>query len=171
MLAVVCDSSPLIYLSKLEHFRLLRVLYDAVLVPPAVWREVAIGGEGFAESANLKAAVTEGWIRIECPTEAEEAAEFPEELGLGEIEAILLARERKAVLVTDDALGRSVAESLGVEVTGTIGVLIGAKRQGQLSAVKPLIDRLKQQTNFRMSNALYQRALQIAGEAGPEGSR
>jgi len=139
MLAVVCDSSPLVYLSKLDQFHLLRHIYDAVLVPPAVWQEVAVSGEGMPESANLKAAVGEGWMQVETPADlARHAAGFPAELGRGEIEAIVLAREKEAVLVTDDALGRSVAESFGLEVTGTLGVLIRAKRHNQLPSVKPL---------------------------------
>lgn len=168
MLAVVCDSSPLVYLSKLEQFQLLRLIYDSVLVPPAVWREVAVGGEGLAESANLTSAVADGWIHIEAPSNVKNlAAGFPQELGWGEIEAIVLAREKGAVLVADDGLARSAAQSLGLEVTGTIGVLIRAKRHRHLPAVKPLIELLKKETNFWMSDALYEETLRIAGEVVP----
>ena len=166
MLAVVCDSSPLVYLSKLDQFQLLRHIYDAVLVPPAVWQEVAFGGEGMAESSNLIAAVIERWIRVETPSDlARHEAELPADLGRGEVEAILLAHEKKAVLVTDDALGRSAAESLGLEVTGTLGILIRAKRHNQLTSVKPFVDRLRQETNFRMTEPLYLETLRAAGEA------
>jgi len=41
MLAVVSDSSPLIYLTRLGQMALLRVLHDSVLVPQAVWDEVS----------------------------------------------------------------------------------------------------------------------------------
>jgi predicted nucleic acid-binding protein len=166
MLAVVSDSSPLVYLSKLEQFHLLREIYDAVLIPPAVWREVAGGGEGLAESHNLKSAVANGWIRVETPAQVKgQAASLPDDLGLGEREAILLAQEKKAVLLTDDGLGRSVAKSLGLEVTGTLGVLIRGKRRGHLREVRPLIERLKRETNFRMSTGLQEDALRIVGES------
>jgi predicted nucleic acid-binding protein len=68
MLAVVCDASPLIYLSKLEQFQLLRLLYRPVLVPPAVWEEVAVAGQGRPESTNLRTAVEDAWILIDKPT-------------------------------------------------------------------------------------------------------
>jgi uncharacterized protein len=166
MLAVVCDSTPLVYLSKLGQFGLLRRVYDQVLVPPAVWLEVAMGGAEYAESGNLKAAISEGWILIEPPKELDRLiGSFPKELGRGEMEAIALAREKRAVLVTDDSLGRAAAESLGLEVTGTIGVLLRAKQHGQLTAVRPLIEQLRSQTNFRISPNLYSGALRIAGEA------
>ena len=166
MLAVVCDSSPFVYLSKLDQFGLLRLVYDSVYVPTAVWREVAIGGEGLVESVNLKSAVADGSIRVETPSNLEvQAAGFPKELGRGEVEAIVLACELKAVVVTDDGLGRSVAVSRGLEVTGTVGVLIRAKRHQHLLAVKPLLERLKQNTNFRMSDSFYEEALRSAGES------
>lgn len=166
MLAVVCDSSPLVYLSKLDQFGLLRLIYDGVYVPPAVWQEVAIGGADLPESVSLKAAVSDGWIRLESPRNPEaSASSFPKDMGRGEIEAIILARDNNAVLVTDDALGRRVAETLGLEVTGTVGVLIRAKRFNHVSAVRPFIDRLKQETNFRVSPALYEEALRVAGES------
>ena len=166
MLAVVCDSSPLIYLSKLGQFGLLRRVYDAVFAPPAVWQEVAVGGAGRLESGNLKQAVAEGWIRVEPPKELSRLADgFPKEMGLGEREAIALAYEKRAVLVTDDGLGRRAGAALGLEVTGTIGVLIRAKLHGKLAAVRPLIERLKSETNFRISNDLYRETLGIAGES------
>jgi hypothetical protein len=163
---VVCDSSPLVYLSKLGRFGLLRPIYDAVLVPPAVWREVAVGGAGRPESNNLKASVSEGWIQVEPPKDLDRLiGSFPKELGLGEMEAIALARERRAVLVTDDSLGRATGKSLGLEVTGTLGVLIRAKQHGHLDAVRPLIDQLKRETNFRITPDVYSDALKMAGEA------
>lgn len=80
------------------------------------------------------------------------------------MEAIALAHEKRAVLVTDDGLGRAMGVSLGLEVTGTIGVLIRAKHRGQLARVRPLIERLKGETNFRISPEVYADALRIAGE-------
>lgn len=165
MLAVVCDASPLIYLSRLEQFRLLQRLYDTVLIPPAVWQEVGVAGAGFPEATELKAAVEEGWIRVEGPVGPKSALDpFVSGLGQGEVEAILLARERKAVLITDDALGRSAAERLGMDVTGTIGVLLRAKKHGKIASLRPLLDRLKTQTNFRISTKVLGEALKAAGE-------
>jgi predicted nucleic acid-binding protein len=166
MLAVVCDSSPLVYLSKLGQFGLLRHIYEAVLVPPAVWQEVAVGGEGLLESWNLKAAVSEGWIQVTAPKHLDPlTGSFPKSMGRGEMEAIALARERRAVLVTDDAWGRATGNSLGLEVTGTIGVLIRGKKHGQIASVRPLIEQLRSETNFRISNEVYLEALVLAGES------
>jgi predicted nucleic acid-binding protein len=54
MLAVVSDSSPLVYLTRLDRFELLCQLYDRVFIPPAVWQEVAMEGAARPEGAKVK---------------------------------------------------------------------------------------------------------------------
>ena len=57
MLAVVSDSSPLVYLTRLNRFYLLRQLFNGVFIPDAVWREVALEGAAKPEGANVRQAV------------------------------------------------------------------------------------------------------------------
>jgi predicted nucleic acid-binding protein len=64
------------------------------------------------------------------------------DLGRGESEAIAIAHERRALLILDDALARRHATLLGVQCTGTLGVLLKAKAEGHLPRVAPLVDRL-----------------------------
>ena len=65
---IVADSSPLIYLTRLGFFSLLRILHDSVIVPASVWNEVVIGGAGLPESKALQTAVADGWIQVMAPT-------------------------------------------------------------------------------------------------------
>jgi len=51
------------------------------------------------------------------------------------------------------------------DFTGTVGVLLRDKREGKLSALKPVLDQLIQQHSFRLSRNLYQALLRQAGEA------
>jgi hypothetical protein len=164
MLAVVADASPLIYLARLGRFLLLRELHDAVFVPPAVWAEVAIRGEGWPESRELKAGVSEGWIQIRRATSDAPLGSAAEHLGRADTEAILLARELRAVLLTDDAEAREVAEALSVKVAGTIAVLIRARLEGKIDRLQPVLDQLRTETNFRMSEAVYTQALRAVAE-------
>ena len=120
MLAVVSDSSPLIYLTRLELLPLLGRLHDKVIIPQAVWQEVVVGGQGLPESANLRRAVSDGWIEVQAPqASASSLGADSIKLGRGEVEAILLAKE---------------------------------------------LDRLRTQTNFRISEKLYREALREGGE-------
>ena len=82
----------------------------------------------------------------------------------GEAEAITLYKEKSAdFLFIDEKKGRKVAEYYGVKIIGTIGLLLKAKQEGLLPRIKPCLELLQQST-VRISAALYQRALERAGE-------
>ncbi len=165
MPAVVSDSSPLVYLTRLGEFELLHRLYESVLVPEAVWREVAVDGRGLPESDSLRAAIETGWIKVERPSGSWDEAGLPRgHLGPGEIEAMLLARERGLPLIVDETEGREAARRLGLQTTGTLGVLVRAKEHGLIANVRPYVDRLRAETNFRISRAVYDHILSLAGE-------
>ncbi len=171
MPAVISDSSPLIYLSKLERFDLLRSLYGSLVVPKAVWDEIVLGGTGLPEAENLRRAKDQGWVRIESagPIPAAAATRLLT-LDPGEVEAICLALQLRLILLIDEADGRAAAEALGVEVTGTVGVLARAKRHGILPTLRGELDRLRAETSFRISWDLYRAALESVGEtAGDPG--
>ena len=164
MLVVVSDTSPLIYLSWIGQFDLLRQIYGTVLVPDAVWNEMTRGGEliGFNE---ILAAVEAGWIRIETVTANRRVLELVAEgIGVGESEAIALAADFRAILIIDDNDGRRVARRLGVEMTGTLGVLVRAKRENRLLEIRPLLLRLMLGTNFRLGRRIIDAALADVGE-------
>ena len=74
------------------------------------------------------------------------------DLGAGESEAIVLARETGADFVLmDERLGRSAARNLGLKVVGLVGVLIEARERGLISDANELIDQLHRQAGFWIS--------------------
>jgi predicted nucleic acid-binding protein len=131
---------------------LLADLFGTVLVPPAVVRE-AIGTVGRTP-----------WL-IERPL----AHPLPtpllrSQLGPGETEVIGLALELgRRVVILDERAGRRLASRLGLDVVGTIAVLLEAERRGHLAAVRPELDALLS-TGFFVSPALYRQVMARSGE-------
>ncbi len=60
--------------------------------------------------------------------------------------------------------GRIIAQSNNLPITGTLGILLKAKKTGLVSSVKPLIDELRTEHNFWIRDDMYQKVLFIARE-------
>jgi hypothetical protein len=95
--AVVADASPLIALHQLDHLGLLERLFTEVLIPPVVAQEV---------SPSLP--VLPAWIRIRQLSRPIGDIIFRTALGQGETEALGLAKELAAELVSTNAPGDSL---------------------------------------------------------------
>jgi uncharacterized protein len=81
-------------------------------------------------------------------------------LDKGESEAIALGIELKADwTLLDEREGRKVAKSLGLKVTGILGVLLRAKQSGELESLQPVIDELISKAGFRIAPELLVKIL------------
>jgi predicted nucleic acid-binding protein len=159
---VVSDASPVTSLAAVGQIELLRCLYGTVVVPQAVYRELTDlpGQPGGAEVQSLS------WISVRTAGDRARVTSLLDDLDQGEAEAIVLAIELASeLLVMDERLGREVAQRFGLRVVGTAGVLVAAKQQGYLVAVKPVMDDLIAKARFRISQPLYQAILDAVGES------
>lgn len=158
---VVCDASPIISLSSIGRFDLLRQLYEKICVPDAVYKEVTRAGEraGAGELASAD------WVERRTLGNDFLARALYGELDHGESEAIALAVELGAdLLLVDERQGRAVAARFGLKVAGVLGVLIEAKQKGLLARIGPVLEELQSQGGFRVSPELRLRVLEAAGE-------
>ena len=161
----VSNSSPLIGLSRAGRLEVLPALYDAVWIPPAVQREVVSAGQSRAGSPEVAAAITAGWLRVVEPSDAELAARLQIDLDPGESEAIALAfTAQPDVLVIDESKGRRIAADYGLVITGTVGLLTRAAREGIINTLQADLDYLRS-AGFRISDRLYQQALRASGQS------
>ena len=86
------------------------------------------------------------------------------DIGKGESEAIVLALEQKPDLVLiDDLKARKFAKMNGLEIIGTMGILLDAKQKGLISEIKPLISELLL-NGIRISNRIIEITLEAAQE-------
>lgn len=164
MPAVVVDSSVLISLAAGEVFHLLRDFYSTIYIPPEVWQEVISSPKPFGLKETQQAA-TDGWLIVQKPQTSRQIDDLPFSLDRGEAEALALALEfPESLLLVDDFQGRRAAKILGIKFTGTLGVLLRAKSEGKIAALRPILELLGQRTKFWLSSAVYDTALKQAGE-------
>lgn len=131
-----------------------------MLIPPTVVTELAAG---LALGVDLPDIDTLEWITVRRPV-GEIALPLVTNLGPGEAEVLMLALEqRQAVMVLDDALAREIAETLGLSFTGTLGLLLDAKKAELVAEVRPLLDHL-QTLRFRLASHTRAAVLKLAGE-------
>jgi uncharacterized protein len=146
----VSTTSCLIALEAIGRLDLLPRIYQDFLITPAV--------------ASEWAAPTFPWLTVQALRSQTLAQALRLQLGAGEAEAISLAVEVSAArLILDDQRARRVPANLKLMVTGTIGIILGAKQRGFLPLVHPVLDDLRT-SGFWLSDALYQQALHVAGE-------
>lgn len=82
----------------------------------------------------------------------------------GGVEVMILAQEQEAGLVIlDDNAAKRTAKYLGLTVTGTLGVLLKAKRRGIIGGVRPLMSEMRQ-NGFYISADVENMVLEQAGE-------
>ncbi len=149
----VTNSSPLIVFQRIDRWSLLRELFGRLFIPPAVHLEV-FGADLLPE-----------WL-AERPLAQPLASQIvAARLGAGEREAIALALELGATQVfLDDLAARRLAQSLNIAVLGSAGIVLRAKVQGLIPAVRPLLEAM-QAAEFRVAPHVLDRILAAAGEA------
>jgi len=132
------NASPLILLSKINLADLLPKLFTEVVVPSAVWQEIIRGGE------NDPAAQTLLSLRVERVTVEAVAPEILVwNLGDGESDVLTFALANQGHrAVVDDKAARSCARSVGINILGTGGLLVLAKRRGFVQSVRTELQRL-----------------------------
>lgn len=142
---VVSDTTPLISLLKIKRIGLLEKLFGEVVIPQAVFTELAVDIR-FAEEAEV--IKNEKFISVKEVSNMASVNILKRATGLdqGESEAIILSDEIQAdILLMDEAKGRKISDQMGIHIMGTIGILMVAYEDDILTAdeVKKCIDGLQ----------------------------
>ena len=128
---VVCNSGPLIALSKVGKLEVLKKLFGGIIISEAVWKELVEKGK---EKPGPKEVEKAEWIKVRKVLNRLSVRLLLKEVDVGEAETIILAKELNADLVLmDDAVPREIAKSLELNVAGTIAVLFEAWKRNILT--------------------------------------
>lgn len=157
---MVADAGPLIAFGRIEKLELLPQVLGEVLVPQAVAVECLADSEKPGARAIRKA--FQARLLMEIPNPAPVLPPLPL-LDVGESAAIRIALKLSASVLMDEKAGRKIARNLGLNVIGSAGVLLVAKKRGLIKSVRSMLEALAD-NGYHFSDALVQAILLRAGE-------
>lgn len=142
------------------QLKLLRELYTSVVVPQAVHDEVLAGGPFAVGLAGYQQA---DWLEVTDVGEPD--LSLLALLDKGEASVIALARAQELDLVLiDEQKARKVARTVyGLNVIGSVHVLLEAKQQGLLDSVRGVIQGMRD-NGYQLHDTIVRYALEAAGE-------
>lgn len=163
----VCDASPLIYLGKLGQLSLLTKLFQEIHLPNEVYNEVVLNGLrlGAIDATATNLLIEQNEFQVTAPKLPKTPPTWVKTLDFGEVQAIILAQQLKAdAVLIDNRHARVAARRLGLPVKRTIGILLTAFRQKQLTLreFEWLIELIKSRPEFWISDNLCDQALAVA---------
>ncbi|MEL6820259.1 MAG: DUF3368 domain-containing protein [Calditrichota bacterium] len=137
-------------MQKINELSILEKLYTSVSITPQIAEEYGT--------------TLPGWISIEIPEDQNYQEILETSLDPGEASAIALALGNdNSLLIIADLKGRRIAVKLGLKITGSLGVLISAKKKGHLKSIKPILKKIKA-SDFRISPKLEEVILKLSDE-------
>jgi predicted nucleic acid-binding protein len=152
----VTDTTPLITLAGVGLLDLLPLLYGSVWAPRIVLDEYQ------AKAPPTEPDLTQAsWLTVVDAVIIDPTLPL---LDVGEAAAISLAQTIGARLILlDERKARRIAARIGLPVAGTLAVLLRAKHQGLIAAIRPYITQMQSQGR-RFHPDLIARLLEDAGE-------
>jgi len=136
---MVLDTTAIQHLDRAGGFDLLEKLYEKVIVPEPVAQEVIAGIEAGLSLPDLG---KYSWVEIRTVGHPDTVS-VKSGLGPAERATMALATETPgSVVITDDPMMRRYAQMMRQTYTGTIGVLLRAKKKQLISRVGLLIEKL-----------------------------
>ncbi len=161
MLKAISNTSPLLYLYRIDGMDWLPKLFDEVWTPEAVRDELQAGRSKGYDVPNPD---EYSWLSMVNP-KSTPSEWLALDLGAGEIAAMALALENPdRVVLLDDMLARRTAQVAGLTVWGTLKVLLEAKSHGLINQIEPFVTKLSD-SGMWISDEVQQRILKLAGES------
>ena len=147
---IIADTSCIILLDNIGELNILQQLFGEIIITSTIAQE-------FGKSLPQ-------WVTVKDPSDISKISLLLPTVDMGEATAIALAMEIKnSILILDDDRARKLAMTMGLKITGTLGVILDAKKQNKINSIKPILEKIRK-TNFRLSDAVFNTTLKMAGE-------
>ena len=159
-MTIVSDSGPILSFARAGQLEILRQVAGELLIPEAVFEEIAVRGQGKPGDEAVRAGT---WIKSEKVKDRSMLNQLSRRLNAGEMEAIALAAELNATILIDEYEGRKEAARIGIEHFGSLRILKEAKERGVIQEIRPVLDKLIASGTY-VSEKLYQEFLGVSGE-------
>ena len=158
----VADSGPIISFSRAGQVELLRAVLPQLIVPAAVYQEVAAYGTGRPGSDLFE--TDPPWLTVQTLKDPALLTSIRTSLHAGEQEVLALALELgNRPIVMDERAGRNEARRLGIPVLTSLGVIRQARHQGLIPAARPIVESLLAHS-FRLHPTVLEEYLRDLGE-------
>ncbi len=142
---IISDTSCLIVLSKINALDILHKLFGEVWITEEVRNEFGDHLPNWFVIKKAKSIQTENILKLN--------------LDIGEASSMALCLEQEnALLIIDERKGRKIAQELGLQIIGTIGIILLAEKAGIITHLKDIIEQLEN-TDFRISPILKSQLL------------
>jgi predicted nucleic acid-binding protein len=159
---IVSNTTPISNLVQLQLLGLLGTLWGQVMIPVAVQTELEQGQSLLGDWRHAAGAEAIQVVSVEPDPLTQQ---FLLTLHKGEAEALTLAiRQQARLFLCDDLDARNAATYHHIPVSGTLGILIKAKRENLIEMVTPYLERLRREVRFWFSDELYHQIQQLVGE-------
>jgi len=138
---IIADTSCLILLTKIDELDILNKVFDKIYITDKI-----------AEEFNYD---LPSWIEI-VKIKFEDYKTIAEIVDDGEASAIAMSlKNPNSLIILDDIRARKYALSLGINIIGTLGVIVKAQKENKINSAISLIEKI-QKTDFRVSDKLFE---------------
>ena len=137
---IISNTSCLIVLDNIGMLDVLKELYGKVFITEEVSKE-------FGKTVP-------DWIEVRKVSDNKYLKLMKNFVDLGEASTIALAFETDdIVIILDDLKARKLAQKLNLKITGTIGVLVKARKRNIITSTQEVLNRLRNE-GFRISDEI-----------------
>lgn len=136
---VISNSGPLIHLAQINAFFLLKELYKEVTITERVKVEAVERGkeEGCSDALLIEKGIKDRWIKVAKVQRKLDFSRFGLHDAEGEVISYALDEKFDLVLIDED-VARELAETLGIKVRGSVGIIIEALQKKKISKKEAL---------------------------------